>query len=373
MGFDTLSYLIGKQTGIADAFDAVTTSVSEPVGVASFDDGADNVPVNSLVVNVTPVQSGSGDPSPDNVRPISGWTGANISVNGVNQYDGTLESGDINAQGENVPSTLYSRSPSYIPVKENTEYCRSAGAQIVFYDINKAFLSRTPSIVGGSFTTPSGCAFIRFVVAVATTQIGINYPATETSYVPYFGKTYTVSWQSEAGTVYGGTLTDNGNGTWSLTVTHKGITLTSADQLQGFTTSAQYGAFASIVGTNDIKHADSATIYGLCSCAEFISYNNRVAQSYIEKFRCWADTNNGVLIVRASVSSNIQTKDDLYAEYANGQFVYELATPQTYTLSAESVRTLLGDNNIFCDCGSIDTLTYRADPTIVYNRIKGGV
>lgn len=37
-------------------------------------------PAKSLVVAINPVQSGSGDPSPDNIRPISGWTGCNVVV-----------------------------------------------------------------------------------------------------------------------------------------------------------------------------------------------------------------------------------------------------------------------------------------------------
>lgn len=37
-------------------------------------------PLRSLVANIEPVQSGSGDPSPDNVRPISGWSEVNVWV-----------------------------------------------------------------------------------------------------------------------------------------------------------------------------------------------------------------------------------------------------------------------------------------------------
>lgn len=37
-------------------------------------------PVTALEAAVTPVQSGSGDPSPSNVRPITGWTGAKLFV-----------------------------------------------------------------------------------------------------------------------------------------------------------------------------------------------------------------------------------------------------------------------------------------------------
>ena len=46
--------------------------------VASFTDGADGIPMTDLVVSIEPQQSGSGDPSPTNIRPISGWTACNV-------------------------------------------------------------------------------------------------------------------------------------------------------------------------------------------------------------------------------------------------------------------------------------------------------
>lgn len=39
-----------------------------------------NAPVTALEAAVAPVQSGSGDPSPTNIRPITGWTGAKVFV-----------------------------------------------------------------------------------------------------------------------------------------------------------------------------------------------------------------------------------------------------------------------------------------------------
>ncbi len=48
--------------------------------IASIPDGADGLPVEHLIVGIEPVQSGSGDPSPENVRPISGWTGCNVTI-----------------------------------------------------------------------------------------------------------------------------------------------------------------------------------------------------------------------------------------------------------------------------------------------------
>lgn len=36
----------------------------------------------NLIVDIKPVQSGTGDPSPENIRPITGWSEAKVSVNG---------------------------------------------------------------------------------------------------------------------------------------------------------------------------------------------------------------------------------------------------------------------------------------------------
>ena len=48
--------------------------------VASFTDGADGLPLKSLVVDINPVQDTSGgDPSPENICPISGWTQVEVN------------------------------------------------------------------------------------------------------------------------------------------------------------------------------------------------------------------------------------------------------------------------------------------------------
>lgn len=45
--------------------------------VATFSDGTD-LPLKSLVVDIEPLQSGTGDPSPTNIRPISGWDAVGV-------------------------------------------------------------------------------------------------------------------------------------------------------------------------------------------------------------------------------------------------------------------------------------------------------
>lgn len=57
--------------------------------VAEFTDGAENIPVKSLIVTMNPIQEGSGDPSPENIRPISGRT--TIKVWRESTYDTSAE------------------------------------------------------------------------------------------------------------------------------------------------------------------------------------------------------------------------------------------------------------------------------------------
>jgi hypothetical protein len=68
---------------------AITESIAK-TALASFSDGAEGIPVTSLIADINPVQTGSGDPSPSNVRPITGWTGMNVVVSPtLDAQDGT--------------------------------------------------------------------------------------------------------------------------------------------------------------------------------------------------------------------------------------------------------------------------------------------
>jgi len=68
-----------KSGGIYDAILKLYPADTVSGSPASFPDGADDVPVVDLKVSIQPVQEGSGDPSPTNVRPISGWKGLKLS------------------------------------------------------------------------------------------------------------------------------------------------------------------------------------------------------------------------------------------------------------------------------------------------------
>ncbi len=78
--------------------DAIVKSASG--SIASFSDGGDNLPMKSLKVNIVPKQSGTGDPSPSNVRAISGWDAVAVNVSGA-------DTSDYETITTNLPQTVY--------------------------------------------------------------------------------------------------------------------------------------------------------------------------------------------------------------------------------------------------------------------------
>ena len=58
--------------------------------VVTFDDGLDGALLGGLSLAIEPVQSGSGNPSPTNVRPITGWTAATVKRYGTDESDNLL-------------------------------------------------------------------------------------------------------------------------------------------------------------------------------------------------------------------------------------------------------------------------------------------
>lgn len=70
--------------------------------IAEFDDGS-NKPMSKCIADINAVQSGSGDPSPTNIRPISGFNGGNVNVSPTTSaQDGTTYSVSWQSQAGTV-------------------------------------------------------------------------------------------------------------------------------------------------------------------------------------------------------------------------------------------------------------------------------
>lgn len=73
---------------------------------AYFDDGADNLPMKSVIVAIIATQEGSEDPSSENIRPISGWDDITVYHSDVNIEDPTAHSIDLSEAGTVYGGTL---------------------------------------------------------------------------------------------------------------------------------------------------------------------------------------------------------------------------------------------------------------------------
>ena len=173
----------------------------------------------------------------------------------------------------------------------------------------------------------------------------------------YVGATYPITFPASAGTVYGGTLTDNGDGTWTLTVTH-----ILAAVRWGDVSGTAYGDYVrkDFAGAFAQNVSIDSTINSTCCI-------NNIGANYLSKptsaeLHYYIRNNTSLRVFLPS------TTDNDFIFQATGY----LMIPQTYTLAAESVETLLGDNNIFADCGNINTLVYRKNINAVIDEAIAG-
>ena len=304
-------------------------------------DGAGLIPVKDLKIGIDAVQSGSGDPSPENIRPIIGWTGAEVNVNDVNQWDEEWKSGYYDASGNYVQGSSQVCSKNFIPVIPSTEYYAKMNAhRICYYDKNKQFIERSDLFsYSMPFTVPSNCHYIMFhsdqTGGVYNHNFSINYPSTDTDYHAYDGHVYSVTWE-EAGTVFGGTL-DVTNGkltkTWGI--------VDFGDCIFVYNSTDHYFYTPSIASLSNKKNT------AICTCYKYGS----------DDFNFRINANNGNVILYDSRYNDA----DVYKTAMTGQkIVYELAEPVEYDITAVTdIVTLLGENNIFADTGAVEELVYR--------------
>ena len=241
--------------------DKASTIVDTASGaIASFPDGM-AAPAKDVTIAIEPVQAGSGDPSPTNVRPISGWTGANVVLS---------------------PTT--------------------------------------------------------------DAQDGTTYP---------------ISWQSVAGTVYGGTLDVT---TGVLTVTMAEVDLGT----RGWAASSN-GRFSSSILSPTAKTFSNPALISPVICSHYATSSPNKTYDHSKDNIVALNVDGKVLLYSSShVGESAAT---FKAAMSGVQLVYELATPQTYQLTPVEIEMLLGDNNVWADTGD-STVTYRADTKLYIQKIN---
>lgn len=351
-----------------------------PIKDTVTDNSIANVPdacegaVDALVLKLNPIQEGSGDPSPSNVREISGRSAAVVHRSGINVWDEEFEVGGIDTTtGENVSGNSTGRSKNYISIVPNTSYyrlasgCADNGVFITyFYDINKNFLSYTGSsnTNPSTFTTPATAYYMRFVTKAVygTTynhDISINYPSTDTEYHAYNADEHTAQLPV---TVYGGEV-DWKQG--KLKVTHGIVDLGSLD----WTYQTHAFNFRSTTALENAKLPSGATKLpsAICSCYPIVSYE------YLSTHTDCATIifSSSGLAGQVWLNDSTYTDPDDFKTAMSGMTIcYELATPVEYDLAAlpEDIQLVFGENNIWIDNGKIKSMTYPCDTKLYIDK-----
>ena len=325
--------------------------------IVTIDNADGETGIKSLVANIEPIQSGSGTPSPTNVRPISGWDSVKVAKTGKNLLDsslcvertayGTTTTVNIDGSISLVGTTTgvnrwWSSNDSLsIPLKAGT-YTASPN--------NMGISTTTAGIKTGTFTLTEDTVInnARFVLANGQTYNEVIYPQLEagssaTAYEP-FGDTYTTALGR---TVYGGTL-DVVSGL--LTVTYGRADIGALNWT--------YNASSAIYIVQMPDRAIGNT--GIICDTYPLSAQTSIATQEDFTIRGRVGTDATTYIKDSRYTSETDFKNALSGHY----FIYELATPQTYQLTPEDVDLLLGTNNIWADSGDI-TVQYGNSP--VYN------
>lgn len=350
-------------------------------------DGGDKV--TSLVAQIEPVQAGSGDPSPTNVRPITGWTAAAVNVAGKNLLNPSIITSRANATVDDgvVTATKQDTKAAFAPVlqayngntyvknlgygasdfprtfvKDGTYDYVNFGHNGSRYDIKCRFY--VGDLPNGEYVF--SYEMIQSTGLFAWHNMQIEQGNSFTGYEPYKGHTVPVSFGSAAGTVYGGTV-DVVTGV--LTVNTAILDLGSFT----WTRHATYTNCYSVLGNSLPSPAPINVCYdGLCEQYKVWYTGADVPISTIT-----SASNNGYLFISPSrwstsnksivVNDNRGLSESAFKTAMNGvHLVCPLATPQTYNLTAQQVELLAGNNTVWADTGDI-TITWGADPYNVVN------
>lgn len=328
-----------------------------------------------------------------NICPITGWTGCEVDVAGVNifdeqtlvslcsavkQSDGTYYISNLNSaynkkiwnnptgyEGQLTITFIRKQASSGTGLRWKVYYTDGTNESIGNVDQNADIFTTYTLVTNAS-------KVVDYIVGdyggnkAAYCNIQIEVGSTASDYKPYSATVYPITWQTEAGTVYGGTV-DVVSGV--LKVDRATVTLNGQTSEIGFSEVSQ------------ATTADGTKYIAYIPMNSFGMKQNNIAlsDSYAFKDLALNSIHVGEFNARNSYMRFViadQTLDTLskWNEYlANNpmQLVYELAEPITYQLDPVQVACLLGQNNVWADCGDIEEVKFYADPTIYISNLLG--
>ena len=321
-----------------------------------------------VVANWEPTQAGTGEPSPDNIRPISGRDAVSVERCGENliKYPAAGKTNGIEITVDGSKLTVKGTCPLGTSIKSDAVYCPDgkytlssdvlipAGAYISAYiKIDKLLLNKDHRKATGKL---SGNVQMLLYLEAGTYDFAVQVslvPGTTapSAYTPYRGDTLALALPS---TIYGGTVdavTGDGAETWKLT---------TLDGTEAWGINVMYLYLRLGLPGNQQK-------YGLCS--HFI-YRYAYADDNI-----FVDSGGVWLGKKMTDKYTVDTwKSYLAAQYAAGtpvQIAYKLAEPVPFQATGNGpIMPIPGETNtVMTDADSV-TVTGRADPIRIIQQLQ---
>lgn len=286
----------------------------------------------------------------ENICPISGWTGCNVVNGNLPEISWTLNK-TINASGTIVDSSSNGKYSSLIPyvntvffdvLRANNVTCRVHG-----YDLNGNWVVQL-AVFGVNTSTPLGQHAVSNETDDRVKYIRISIGNENLVSLKYVGTTYPITFPTEAGTVYGGTL-DVVSG--KMVVDRASIVVSDATIGKR---STNYANWRIIVPTDAPAKNNHTEVMVFSSNYKGVSYDGATAGD-----DNYAFVQNGMYIGIKHTATAELSLEEYKSQYGDARFVYYLDTPITYHLTPQEITTLLGTNNIWANTGDI-TVTYGA-------------
>ena len=318
-------------------------------------------PIKHLRVYFSPKQAGEGDPSPENVREISGWDGIEVTHCSKNLYNpaNVIMNQELYPAGD-----LYSTGTSnnwcvsdYMPVKPNTTYIATAlltkgSGRYALYDENKNYIRGAQEKVGANaqtiITTSADARYIRLTIRIGDKLNTIfEESVQENAYTYYPSQFHTLDWANDIGTVYGGyvdLITGELVEEWTLFEPNENSYITRL-------TNESFRQFR-FQEAEQIRNRLEA----YCSHYKMVANPNvfgLTGLDYVD-YACQ-------LIIQNTESTYVDTVDELkqwlVSQRENGtpfQIVFRRKNPITHQLTPLQLQTLLGRNNIWSNADRVE-------------------
>lgn len=292
-----------------------------------------------------------------NICPISGWTGMNLIHAGKNLWGKPLITGRVKIDGLQVGKTYTVTAQMVNPNSDC--YCYVQRGKTGEPPTTYFYIIGGRTVYTRQLTPVEGYDYYIWCNNTWSNvkNLQIEEGSVDTDYEPYNGTEIPISWESEAGTIYGGSLDVL---TGVLTVDRQKKRYTQCRTVSTHSFGNHYWTLDTSANSVNLT-ADNRSKY--------IS-DTFIADTGVVPGHIYVTGNGSVVVAVPYTEQQPITDKDVASQWLSEnpiELVMPLSSPIEVQLTPHEVKTLLGANTIYADTGDT-SVEYRADTTTYINR-----